>query len=81
MNARTIPVVAILQEDRMTHETMRYAVRQELDRSWTVFDVFTGQPAKPSTWALVDLSQGQAGMYCTIVNAKDTNRRHGIIQE
>ncbi len=75
MNAKTASAVAILQEDRMADMTARYAVREEIDRSWTVYDVFTGLPAKPSTWFLVDLSEKQAEMYCTIVNAKDAARR------
>jgi len=59
----------------MRAETFRYAVRQERDFTWTVFDVFTGLAAKPTTWFLNDLSEGQAGIYCAIINAKDAARR------
>ncbi|WP_132411852.1 hypothetical protein [Neorhizobium sp. S3-V5DH] len=55
----------------------RFAVRQERDRSWTVYDTFTDRPAIPSTWCLVDLSESQANIYCAIINAKDANRIRG----
>ena len=59
--------------------SLRYAVRQEMDSSWTVYDTFTGRPAMPSTWCLVDLSQSQANIYCAIINAKDENRIRGSL--
>ncbi len=70
----------ILHEDWVTN---RYAIRQELDHSWTVYDVFTGVPAKPSTWRMVDLSERQAGIYCEIINMKDAERRkkRGTVQK
>ncbi|KGD86206.1 hypothetical protein JL39_29030 [Rhizobium sp. YS-1r] len=74
-DANAVLAAAILQGDWMADLTARYAVREEIDRSWTVYDVFTGLPAKPSTWFLVELSEKQAEMYCTIVNAKDAARR------
>ncbi|MCJ7997955.1 hypothetical protein J5N58_25540 [Rhizobium cremeum] len=46
--------------------------------SWTVYDVFTGQPAMPSTWFLAGLSGEQAQIYCAIINAKDVARRREI---
>jgi hypothetical protein len=77
MSAGTIPAVAILHEDRMAALSLRYAVRQEPDSSWTVYDTFSGRPAMPSTWCLVDLSEHQANIYCAIINAKDTDRIRG----
>lgn len=59
----------------MAAQTLRYAIRQEIDCSWTVYDVFTAQPAKPSTWILIDLSEAHASTYCAIINAKDAARR------
>jgi hypothetical protein len=77
MNAGTIPAVAILHEAGMAALSPRYAVREEPDHSWTVYDTFTGRPAMPSTWCLVDLSESHANIYCAIINAKDTNRPRG----
>jgi len=74
MNAGTIPAVAILHEAGMDALSFRYAVREEFDHSWTVYDTFTGRAAKPSTWCLVELSENQANIYCAIINAKDINR-------
>jgi hypothetical protein len=59
----------------MAAQILRYAIRQEIDCSWTVYDVFTAQAAKPSTWILIDLSEAQASAYCAIINAKDSARR------
>lgn len=59
----------------MAASTIRYAVRCEADQSWTVYDVFTGDPAKPSSWYLVDLTFDESTTFCAILNAKDLNRR------
>lgn len=59
----------------MAKATSRYAVRREKDHTWTVYDVFTGVAAKPSTWFLVNLTQEQADIYCAVINAKDAERR------
>jgi hypothetical protein len=75
MNAGTIPAVAIFHEGRMAALSPRYAVREERDRSWTVYDTFTDR--YPSTSCLVDLSESQANIYCAIINAKDTDRIRG----
>ncbi|PTM91964.1 hypothetical protein C7449_1089 [Mycoplana dimorpha] len=60
----------------MAAHTMRYAVRCEAGQSWTVYDVFTGDPAKPSSWNLVNLTLAEATTYCAVLNAKDLNRRN-----
>ncbi len=75
MNAKTGLAAAILQEDAMTSSTRRYALRQELDFSWTVYDVFTGTSAKPSTWKLESLPEKDARIFCAILNEKDAARR------
>ncbi len=59
----------------MAASTIRYAVCREADQSWTVYDVFTGDPAKPSSWKLVDLTFDESNTYCAILNAKDLSRR------
>lgn len=52
-----VSAVAILQEEAMATITRRYAIRREMGLSWIVYDLFTGVPAKPSTWALENLSE------------------------
>ncbi|KAA1184610.1 hypothetical protein FP026_04335 [Rhizobium tropici] len=59
----------------MATNTRRYAVRREMDLSWTVYDLFTGMPAKPSTWALENLPEKEARVFCAILNEKDAARR------
>jgi hypothetical protein len=78
VDTTTILAIAILHEVSMADETMRYAVRQELDLGWTVYDVFTGGPAMPSTYCLTNLSESQADMYCTVINARDIARRQRV---
>jgi len=53
----------------------RFAVRMEIDTTWTVFDIFTGQPAKPTHWQLVGLSRTKAIDYRDIINAKELKQR------
>lgn len=72
---KTISAVAILQDDAMGNQTRRYAVRQEVDSSWAVYDVFTGMSAKPSTWKLEGLPEQEARVFCAILNEKDAARR------
>lgn len=59
----------------MAKTTSRYAVRREGDCTFTVYDVFTGLAARPTTWFLVNLTQDQADIYCAVINAKDAERR------
>lgn len=79
MNAKAVSAAAILQEKAMATSTRRYAVRQEMDFSWTVYDVFTGVPAKPSTWELENLPEKEAQVFCAILNEKDA--AHRIIRD
>jgi hypothetical protein len=72
---KAVSAVAILQEDAMATITRRYAIRREMDLSWTVYDLFTGVPAKPSTWALENLPEKEALVFCAILNEKDAARR------
>jgi len=75
MNAKTNSAVAILHENAMARTTKRYALRQEPDFSWTVYDVFTGKTAKPTTWELDKLPEKEARIFCAILNEKDAARR------
>ena len=72
---KAISAVAILREDAMATITRRYAIRREMDLSWTVYDLFTGVPAKPSTWTLENLPEKEARVFCAILNEKDAARR------
>ncbi|MBB4566730.1 hypothetical protein [Rhizobium leucaenae] len=76
MNAQAVSAAAILQEDAMANHTRRYDVRQEMNFSWTVFDVFTGLPARPSTWKLESLPEKEARVFCAILNEKDAALRN-----
>ncbi|OEC95572.1 hypothetical protein A9Z06_30875 [Rhizobium sp. YK2] len=62
----------------MSRVTLRYAVRQERDRTWTVYDIFTGRAAQPTHWILSILTEKEAKAYCTILNVKDVERRERL---
>jgi len=53
----------------------RFAVRIEVDTTWTVYDIFTGQPAKPTRWQLVGLTRTKAIEYRDLINAKELKQR------
>ena len=72
---KAVSAVAVLQEDAMVTSTRRYAIRREMDLSWTVYDLFTGVAAKPSTWALENLPEKEACVFCAILNEKDAALR------
>ncbi len=57
------------------HERPNDILRQEPDFSWTVYDVFTGKTAKPTTWELDKLPEKEARIFCAILNEKDAARR------
>ncbi|ESZ45685.1 hypothetical protein ACYG9R_19740 [Mesorhizobium sp. RSR565B] len=60
--------------------TLRYDIRREPDRTWTVFDVFTGLPAIVAGHASVDLPDMEyAEELAAILNADDLKQRlsHG----
>ncbi|CAK7255774.1 hypothetical protein [Shinella sp. YE25] len=56
-------------------ETKRYAIRIQPNLEWTIYDVFTGATAKPSSWPLVDLPFEKAFEYCGFLNSIDRFRR------
>jgi hypothetical protein len=60
---------------------LRYEKLQEADGSWTVYDTFSNLPAKPSTWALVDLPVREADIYCAIINEKDRPRQRHFVSQ
>ncbi|ADV15112.1 hypothetical protein EN962_07330 [Mesorhizobium sp. M7A.F.Ca.CA.001.09.2.1] len=54
---------------------LRYGLRQDSDESWTVFDVFTGQPADAWGAPAEYLDQEYAEDLVGILNAEDLKRR------
>lgn len=62
----------------MSKLTFRYAVRQECDCTWTVFDIFTGKAAEPTHWILNVPTEKEAKTYCAILNVKDMERRERL---
>ncbi|ESY73717.1 hypothetical protein X743_08755 [Mesorhizobium sp. LNHC252B00] len=55
--------------------SMRYDLRKEHDESWTVFDVFTGQPAVYEGHEAIDLDMEYADDLVDLLNAVDLKRR------
>jgi len=52
-----------------------YDVRQEADGTWTVFDIFTGQPAEVGMSTLNVLSSDEAVDIVRLLNRFDAKRR------
>lgn len=55
--------------------TNRYEVRLESDLTWTVYDIFTGEPVQSGQVAMIDLSCDKAMRYRDIMNDVDRRRR------
>lgn len=53
----------------------RYGIRNDPDKLWTVFDVFTGWPARLDGLVLTDLSREEASGILDHVNKKDVEAR------
>jgi hypothetical protein len=53
----------------------RYDLRKELDRTWTVFDVFTGQPADAWGSPAEGLDKEYADDLVDVLNIADLKRR------
>ncbi|MEP9373301.1 hypothetical protein [Mesorhizobium sp. KR1-2] len=53
----------------------RYDVRKEADGTWTVFDIFTGQPAAVGTSVFNALSSDEAVDIVHLLNWFDAKRR------
>ncbi|TIN71381.1 MAG: hypothetical protein E5Y30_11900 [Mesorhizobium sp.] len=54
---------------------MRYDKRRDPDGTWTVFDVFTGQPVSPDGWPAIGLNREYADDLVDLLNAEDLKRR------
>ncbi|MER9332253.1 hypothetical protein [Mesorhizobium sp. M0488] len=53
----------------------RYALRMDRPDSWTVFDVFTGQPAESNNRVTVGINAGEANEMVGRLNDQDAKRR------
>ncbi|AEH87550.1 hypothetical protein [Mesorhizobium opportunistum] len=53
----------------------RYALRMELPQSWTIIDVFTGQPAVVRQRVMVGMSSRDAEDMMVQMNVRDVKRR------
>lgn len=53
----------------------RYALRMELPQSWTIIDVFTGQPAVVRQRVMVGMSLRDAEDMVVQMNVRDVKRR------
>lgn len=53
----------------------RYALRMELPQSWTIIDVFTGQPAVVRQRVMVGMSPRDAEDMVVQMNVRDVKRR------
>lgn len=53
----------------------RYALRKELPQSWSIIDVFTGQPAVVRQRVMVGMSPRDAEDMVAQMNARDVKRR------
>ncbi len=53
----------------------RYALRKELPQSWSILDVFTGQPAVVRQKVMVGMSPRDAEDMVAQMNVRDVKRR------
>ncbi|AMX97127.1 hypothetical protein EOA22_05250 [Mesorhizobium sp. M7A.F.Ca.US.014.04.1.1] len=53
----------------------RYDLKKEPNGTWTVFDVFTGQPAEPDGHPATGLDMEYADDLVDLLNAADLKRR------
>ena len=53
----------------------RYALRMDRPNSWTVFDIFTGQPAEIEQKAMVGIKTRRAEKLVVELNVQDVKRR------
>jgi len=53
----------------------RYALRMDEPNSWTVFDIFTGQPAEFAQKPMVGIKTRRAEKLVAELNTQDTQRR------
>ena len=55
----------------------RYALRMDEPNSWTVFDIFTGQPAEFEKKMMIGIKTRRAEKIAGELNIQDAKRREG----
>lgn len=66
------------QDDKASH-LCRYEMRQEVNRSWTVYDTYSSGPEIALAWSVGNLSNREARICCAIVNEKhDARQKHPL---
>ncbi|UVK38138.1 hypothetical protein LHFGNBLO_005273 [Mesorhizobium sp. AR10] len=53
----------------------RYALRMEQPDSWTIFDIFTGQPVELKDQVMVGMNLRDADAMVDRLNSRDVKRR------
>lgn len=53
----------------------RYALRMNEPNSWTIFDIFTGQPAEFEKMTMIGIKTRRAEKIVSELNAQDARRR------
>lgn len=66
---------------KMSIEVARYGIRMEGDRSWTVFDIYTGWPFEYLGRSLDGLEEADARRLFVVLNALHQHRMRTIDQE
>lgn len=61
-------------------QKIRYDMRKEKDGTWTVFDIFTGEPAKVNDVPQEGLEMEQADDLVDLLNYLYVKRRSGPVQ-
>lgn len=55
--------------------TNRYALRMDEPESWTIFDIFTGQPVELTQQVMVAMNVRDAEAMADRLNSRDVKRR------
>ncbi|ESW65204.1 MULTISPECIES: hypothetical protein [unclassified Mesorhizobium] len=55
--------------------TNRYALRMDEPESWTIFDIFTGQPVELKQQVMVAMNLRDAEAMADRLNSRDVKRR------
>ncbi|ESX18356.1 hypothetical protein X767_24360 [Mesorhizobium sp. LSJC264A00] len=55
--------------------TNRYALRMDEPESWTIFDIFTGQPVELKQQVMVAMNLRDAEVMADRLNSRDVKRR------
>lgn len=59
----------------LPRQTQRYVMKQRQDHSWSVVDIFTGEPVSHADLLMSHLDEKSAAEYLQILNDMDWRRR------